>query len=114
MTTRLERVKLLDKQNYTNAEIGAVLGLGTRQVIRLKRQAGIPPKNGNRLPPGVREEIRRRSEEDGWPPEEIVSTLGVSPEAAHNWSVRGVGDEWTNVARELARRYPALWYELRP
>lgn len=114
MTTRLERVKLLHEQKYTNAEIGAVIGVGPRQVTRLKRQAGIPPANGNSLPPGVREEIRRRSEEDGWPPEEIVSTLGVSYEAAWKWSVRGVGSEWTDIARELAMRHPALWYELRP
>lgn len=114
MTTRLDQVKRLAELDYTNAEIAARLGIGsTRTVIRMKRKAGIPPRHNNALPDGVREEIRRRSEEDGWPPEEIVDTLGVSPEAAHKWSIRGPGKEWSETASRLALKHRALWNELR-
>lgn len=114
MTTRLERVKRLAELNYSNAEIAAELGLRSdRQVIRLKRQAGIPAKNATGLPQEVRDRIRYLSEVEGWPLEEIRDTLGVSYEAAYRWSVRGPGDEWRTIAAQISRKHRALWNELR-
>ena len=112
--TRLERVRKLAELEYTNAEIASVLGLrSTRQVQRIKRQAGVPPARPPKLTEEVRSEIRRLSEQEGWPPEEISETLGVSIEAAKRWSIRGPGKEWSAVASALAVRHRRLWSELR-
>lgn len=111
--TRLDRVRELSEQQLSNREIAAHLGLkSTRQVTRLKRLAGIPPANGAPLSESVRTEIRRLSEEEGWPPGEIAATLGVSQEAAGRWSTRGPGEEWSAIASRLATTHRTLWQSL--
>ena len=112
--TRLDQVKRLAELDYTNREIADVIGVrSTRTVIRLKRRAGVPPKNPVAYPQEIRDEIRRLSEEEGWPVEEIVATLGVPYEVAQRWSVRGPGEEWRNIAARLAMKHRTLWNELR-
>lgn len=112
--TRLDQVRELSRRNYSNAEIAQHLGLkSTRQVTRLKRAAGVASENKPTLTQEVRDEIRRLSVEEEWPPEEIANTLAVSYSTAYLWGVRGPGEEWSTVAHILAIKYPRLWRELR-
>lgn len=112
--TRLDQVRELSRRDFSNAEIAQHLGLkSTRQVTRLKRKAGVGSPNKPPLSEEVRNEIRRLSLEEGWPPEEIAHTLGVSYATAYLWGVRGPGEEWSTTAHVLAIKYPRLWRELR-
>lgn len=102
------------EQGYLNREIAEVLGLRSeRQVTRLRRQAGLDNPNGEAPSPEVLAEIRRLSEEEGWPPEEISRTLGCSYNAAREHSVRGPGEDWSRISARLARKHRSLWDELR-
>lgn len=114
MTTKLERVVRLHSQGYTNDEIAEAMGWRSdRTVIRYKRAAGLPNQNGEPATPEQMAEIRRLSEEEGWPPEEIAETLGVSYNAAIDYSIRGPGKEWSAIAARCAIKYRSLWDELR-
>lgn len=114
MTTRLDRVIALHKQGYTDAEIARELGLSsTRQVLRLKRLAGIEPTPYPEYTEELKAEIRRLSGEEGWPPEEIIATLGVSRDAVNKYQVQGAGVEWRTVSARLAMKHRQLWNELR-
>ena len=98
----------------TNIQIAAAIGLKSdRQVIRLKREAGVAILSRAKIAPDIRERIRHLSEAEGWPPEEIAATLGISWNAAHENSIRGPGEEWSYTARRLAHKHPRLWRELR-
>ena len=113
MTTRLERVKLLAEEGYTNAEIAAEIGVRSeRQVIRLKRQAGVPPRNRENLSQEEIARIRHLSNVEEWPPGEIADTVGVSYYTVRHWAKRGPGQEWNKVARWCAAKYPHLYREL--
>ena len=113
MTTRLDRLRSLVNQGWNNSETGREFGVSERQVIRLKHQAGIEMQAQNLVSPEQRAEIRRLSEEEGWPAEEIMATLGVTRTAVDTYCVPGPGQEWRNTAARLALDHRALWNELR-
>lgn len=111
--TRLDTVRQMTALGYTNPQIAAELGLKSdRQVIRLKHQAGVTVKSYEIPSDEQKAEIRRLSEEEQWPPEEIAETLGVSMWAIRQNVVKGPGDEWSATSSELSRKYPRLWREL--
>lgn len=112
MTSRDERIKLLSEKDWEIRDIAREVGLSTRQVTRIRRRLGLSTSLPL-LTEEQRKRIRHLSEVEGWPPEEIAATMGLSLDAACRWSVRGPGKEWAAVASALAVRHRRLWSELR-
>lgn len=112
MTNREEIIKRLSDQEWEVKDIAREVNLSTRQVGRIRSRLGIN-KGHPRLSDETRERIRHLSEDEGWPPEEIAATLGLTYDAVCRWCIRGPGKEWRETAAVLAIKHRKLWTELR-
>lgn len=108
----LSAVKRLTLQGLSAPEIAHRLRINIRTVYRLRSVAEVAKPPLPPTPPEVAAEIRRLSEEEGWPPSEIMATLGTTRQATATNCKTGVGMEWSAIASGLARSYPRLWREL--
>lgn len=113
MTTSPDTVRQLHERDYSQAEIARELRLSLRQVGRLLRKAGIPARSRRALSDEQKERIRYLSEVEGWPPEEISYTLGITYTTVRDHTVPGAGVEWRDTASFLARKHNSLFRELR-
>lgn len=112
--SRLDTVRQLHAQNYTQREIAQAIGLkSVKSVRRLFVQAGIPLRQRVVYTPEMVTEIKRLSGEEGWPPEEIAATLGLKYVSVLRHVVPGAGVEWRDTASWCARTHNQLFRELR-
>lgn len=108
-----DTVRQLHERGYNQIEIARELRLSRRQVYRLLRKAGVPARPRRALSDEQKKRIRYLSEVEGWPPEEISYTLGITYTTVRDHTVPGAGAEWRDTASLLARTHNSLFRELR-
>lgn len=111
---RRERILALHGEGLSDAAIADRLGLGFSTVQRHRRIGGIQLRPHGSLTPETVREIRRLSDEEGWPPGEIANHFGVSYDTIYaHLGKTPHGREWNKVARWAAKNHRALWEELK-